>query len=69
MTIEEQDIYDCALLLLFSASRMILNRKVYEAMHGGLSTGYEEDPFVIVKIQEFLADKIILERLEKILKN
>ncbi len=65
----EQERYDIALLLLYSAERIFTQEKLYEALHNGMSTGFSADPFVIVKIQEFLADKGVLARLRKLITN
>ncbi len=48
--------YDIALLLIFTAERILVRRKYFEATHDGMSTSFSDDPFVLMKMQEFLAD-------------
>ncbi len=66
MTAEEQEQYDVALLLVYSAERQLTQQKVYEALQG--VTLHPIDQFVLIKLQEFLAGKEVQERLLTILK-
>ncbi len=60
--------FDIALLLIFTAERLLVRRKYFEATHNGMSTSFSDDPFVLIKMQEFLADPIIKERMEELRK-
>ncbi len=60
--------YDVALLLIFTAERLLVRRKYFEATHGGLSTSFSDDPFVLLKMQEFLNDPRIRERIAELTK-
>ncbi len=64
-----QEEFDIALLLIFSAERLLTARKVHEAFHNGSSAGFEENPFLLIKLQEYLADKKIRRRLETLIKS
>ncbi len=66
MTKEEQEQYDVALLLVYSAERQLTQQKVFEALHG-ISLN-PVDPFILIKLQEFLAGKEVRERLLTLLK-
>ncbi len=66
---KEEDEFGCALLLLFSAERTMVKRKVYEATHNGLTVGLFENPLILIEIQKFLSTPEIRERLEKLLRN
>ncbi len=61
MTGKEQEKYDVALLLVYSAERQLTQQKVYEALQG--ITLHPVDPFVLIKLQEFLSQKEVGERL------
>ncbi len=65
MTKEEQEQYDVALLLVYSAERQLTQQKVYEALQG--ITLHPIDPFVLIKLQSFLSEKGVQERLLTIL--
>ncbi len=67
MTAEEQERFDVAVLLVFSAERQLTQQKVYEALQG--TPLCPTDPFVLIKLQEFLAEKGVQERLKKLLTN
>ncbi len=60
--------YDIALLLIFTAERLLVRRKYFEATHDGMSTSFSDDPFVLMKMQEFLADPKIKERIAELTK-
>ncbi len=62
MTAEEQEQYDVALLLIYSAERQLTQQKVYESLKGGTPL-YPIDPFVLIKLQEFVTKKEVRERL------
>ncbi len=66
--IKLQEELDIALLLLITVERMFVSRKVYEAMHDGISTSFSDDPFVLIKLQEYLSDPKIKARLYELLK-
>ncbi len=57
-----------ALALLFAAESLLLERKIYEAFHNGLSIGFEDNPHVLIEIQRFLLKKNAREKLQKLLK-
>ncbi len=59
--------FDVALLLLYAAERSLTSRKIHEAFHNGSSIGYKENPMVIIKLQQYLSEKKIKERLEELL--
>ncbi len=61
--------FDIALLLLVAVNQIAIERKMYAAFHNGHTVGYEDNPFVIIKIQKFLSDKKINERIKELLKN
>ncbi len=65
----KEDAFDVALLLLFSAERLMVKRKVFEALHNGLAIGLVDNPVILMEIQKFLLEKSISERLQKLLKN
>ncbi len=67
MTAEEQEQYDVALLLVYSAERQLTQQKVYESLKGGTPL-YPVDPFVLIKLQEFVTKKEVQERLLILLK-
>ncbi len=58
--------YDVALLLIFTAERLLVRRKYFEATHDGLSTSFSDDPFILIKMQEFLQDPIVKKRMEEL---
>ncbi len=60
--------FDIALLLIFTAERLLVRRKYFEATHNGMSTSFSDDPFVLLKMQEFLADPLIKKRMEELRK-
>ncbi len=60
--------FDIALLLLFTAERLLVRRKYFEATHDGMSTSFSDDPFVLIKMQEFLNDPKIRERIAELTK-
>ncbi len=60
--------FDIALLLVFTAERLLVRRKYFEATHDGLSTSFSDDPFILIKMQEFLAEPIIKKRMEELTK-
>ncbi len=60
--------FDVALLLIFSSERFLTARKVYEAFHNGSAIGFQDDPFLLIQLQQYLADKKIRERLVELLK-
>ncbi len=66
---KEQEDFDIALLLLFSAERTMVKRKVYEGMHNGMTLGFSDNPYVLIQIQNFLSEESNRERLERLLKN
>ncbi len=65
---QEKEEFEIALLLLYSVNQIYIERKMYEAFHGGSLAGFEDNPFVDIKIQQFLTDKKINERLKELLK-
>ncbi len=60
--------YDIALLLIFTAERLLTRRKYFEATHNGMSTSFSDDPFILIKMQEFLNDPKVKERMEELRK-
>ncbi len=60
--------FDIALLLIYTAEKLMVRRKYFEATHDGLSTSFSDDPFVLVKLQEFLSDPLIKARMEELRK-
>ncbi len=60
--------FDVSILLLFAVERSLTARKVYEAMHDGLSIGFVENPMVLVKVQQFLTEPKMRERLERLIR-
>ncbi len=55
MTEKEQEQFDIALLLVYSAERQLTQQKVYEALQG--IALHPIDPFVLIKLQSFLSEK------------
>ncbi len=66
MDAKEQENYDVALLLVYSAERQLTQQKVFESLQGQVLNPI--DPFVLIKLQEFLSGKEVRERLLKLLK-
>ncbi len=60
--------FDIALLLIFTAEKLLVRRKYFEATHDGMSTSFSDDPFVLMKMQEFLAESKIKERIAELTK-
>ncbi len=60
--------YDVALLLLFTAEKLLVRRKYFEATHDGMSTSFSDDPFILIKMQEFLTEPTIKKRMEQLRK-
>ncbi len=60
--------FDIALLLIYTAEKLLVRRKYFEATHNGMSTSFSDDPFILVKMQEFLQDPIVKKRMEELKK-
>ncbi len=65
MDAKEQENYDVALLLVYSAERQLTQQKVFESLQGQVLNPI--DPFVLIKLQEFLSEKGVHARLLTIL--
>ncbi len=65
---EKDEELDIALLLIFAVERLLVRRKYFEATHDGMSTSFSDDPFILMKMQEFLTDPKIKERMEVLTK-
>ncbi len=65
---DKDEEFDVALLLLFTAERLLVRRKYFEATHDGMSTSFSDDPFILIKIQEFLTYPKVKERMKELTK-
>ncbi len=64
----QEELFDICVLLLFAAERQCTKRKLHEALNNGLSSTFFDDPMLIIKMQEFLAEQTVKVRLERSLK-
>ncbi len=65
---DKEEEFDIALLLLFATEKLLVRRKYFEATHDGMSTIFSDDPFILIKLQEFLTDSKIKERIKELTK-